>query len=95
MKAAPSSSPAGLLEMELDWQNDFDADLPCEGSHHDRGLSGHNSTAPGAYYVISPCCGPKVVQCAPRVKAMKAGGVLYCGDCRSEHLTTEYTFDPL
>jgi hypothetical protein len=82
-------------EQELDALLDFDCDLACEGSHHGRGLSGHLSTAPGAYMVISPCCGPKVVQCSPRVIAMQRSGVLYCGACRSEHLTADYTFIPL
>lgn len=84
-----------LLDQELDSLLDFDSDLACEGSHHGRGLSGHHPTAPGAYMVISPCCGPKVVQCSPRVIAMRHSGVLYCGACRSEHLTVEYTFIPL
>ena len=74
---------------------DVDLDLPCEGTHHIRGLSGHQPTAPGAYLAVSPCCGSKVVQCTPRVLAMRASGVLYCGACRGEHLTSEYTFTPL
>lgn len=84
-----------LLEFDSIVLLDFDSDLPCEGTHHGRGLSGHSPTAPGAYMVISPCCGPKVVQCSPRVHAMRDSGVLYCAACRSEHLTVEYTFIPL
>jgi len=74
---------------------DFDPALPCEGSHHHRSLSGHAATEPGAFMVISPCCGPKVIQCSPRVSAMQASGVLYCGTCESEHLTSQYTFVPV
>lgn len=84
-----------LLDLESVVLLDFDPDLPCEGTHHIRGLSGHQPTAPGSYMVISPCCGPKVVQCTPRVLAMQASGVLYCGACQGEHLTSEYTFTPL
>ncbi|HSP76247.1 MAG TPA: hypothetical protein VLO31_08540 [Cryobacterium sp.] len=88
-----------LLDLDLDLESvillDFDPDLPCEGTHHFRGLSGHSPTAPGSYMVVSPCCGPKVVQCTPRVLAMQASGVLYCGACQGEHLTSEYTFTPL
>lgn len=74
---------------------DFDSSLPCEGSHHHRSLSGHAADEPGAFMVISPCCGPKVIQCSSRVSAMQASGVLYCGTCESEHLTSEYTFVPV
>jgi hypothetical protein len=74
---------------------DFESHLACEGVHHDRGLSGHQPTEPGAFMVISPCCGPKVIQCRPRVAEMRASGVLYCGVCQTEHLTSEYTFLPL
>jgi len=74
---------------------DFDTNLPCEGSHHHRSLSGHSAAEPGAFMVISPCCGPKVIQCSPRVSAMRASGVLYCGTCETEHLTSQYTFIPL
>lgn len=49
---------------------------------------------PGAFMVISPCCGPKVVQCSPRVMAMWDAGVLYCGACEGEHRTSEYSFIP-
>ena len=95
MNASSAGSPSAVLEHDLESLFDFDRDLSCEGSHHPRGLSGHDSTAPGAYKVISPCCGPKIVQCEPRVLAMKASGVLYCGTCRTDHLTTEYEFIPL
>ncbi|TFC11389.1 hypothetical protein E3O19_14100 [Cryobacterium algoritolerans] len=84
-----------LLNLDSVFLLDFDTALPCEGTHHVRGLSGHSPTAPGAYMVISPCCGPKVVQCSPRVHAMRHSGVLYCGACRNEHLTSEYTFIPV
>ena len=73
---------------------DFESQLPCEGEHHGRGLSGHISTAPGAFMVISPCCGPKIVQCSPRVEAMRDSGVLYCGLCERDHPTSEYSFIP-
>jgi len=45
--------------------------------------------------VISPCCGPKVVQCSSRVAAMRSSGVLYCGVCETEHLTSDYRFVPI
>jgi len=84
-----------LLDASTVLMLDFDSDLPCEGVHHGRGLSGHVPDEPGGYMVISPCCGPKVIQCSPRVDAMRHSGVLYCGVCESEHLTTEYRFIPL
>jgi hypothetical protein len=83
------------LEQETVILLDFESHLACEGVHHDRGLSGHQPTEPGAFMVISPCCGPKVIQCRPRVAEMRASGVLYCGVCQTEHLTSEYTFLPL
>ncbi|HAM26465.1 MAG TPA: hypothetical protein DCP11_07065 [Microbacteriaceae bacterium] len=83
-----------LLEAGTVLLLDFDTNLPCEGAHHDRGLSGHVPEKPGAFMVISPCCGPKVVQCSPRVTAMRDAGVLYCGACEGEHLTSEYSFIP-
>ena len=74
---------------------DFNSELPCEGAHHVRGLSGHIKEQRGAFMVYSPCCGPKVVQCNARVTAMRTSGVLYCGTCKEEHLTSTYTFVPL
>jgi len=76
-------------------QLDFESTLPCEGVHHHRGLSGHDPAESGGFMVISPCCGPKVIQCSSRVDAMRVSGVLYCGACQHEHLTSEYTFIPL
>jgi hypothetical protein len=76
-------------------QLDFESALPCEGVHHHRGLSGHDPAESGGFMVISPCCGPKVIQCSSRVDAMRVSGVLYCGACQHEHLTSEYTFIPL
>jgi hypothetical protein len=75
-------------------QLDFEL-LPCEGVHPDRGLSGHDPAESGGYLVISPCCGPKVIQCGSRVDAMRTSGVLYCAACQHEHLTSEYFFVPL
>lgn len=83
-----------LLEASTVSLLDFDSELPCEGVHHRRGLSGHVPDSPGAFMVISPCCGPKVIQCSPRVAAMQHSGVLYCGACQREHLTSEYSFIP-
>lgn len=83
-----------LLESDTVSLLDFDSQLPCEGAHHPRGLSGHDPSESGAYMVISPCCGPKVVQCSARVTAMRSSGVLYCGACAHEHLTSEYSFIP-
>lgn len=83
------------LEVEDIVLLDFAYCPPCEGANHSRGLSGHVADAPGAFMVISPCCGPRVIQCAPRVAAMRFGGVLYCGTCDQEHLAEEYTFVPL
>lgn len=74
---------------------DEDPVIPCEGIHHPRGISGHDAAQPGAFMVISPCCGPKVIQCKARVDAMRTSGVLYCGVCQTEHLTSEYRFVPL
>ncbi|MFO7691091.1 MAG: hypothetical protein R6W83_11165 [Cryobacterium sp.] len=74
---------------------DFDTELPCEGVHHERGLSGHVPAESGGFMVISPCCGPKVVQCTSRVTAMRGSGVLYCGVCETEHLTSDYQFVPI
>lgn len=90
---SPRHSP--VLDQETVILLDFDSHLACEGVHHERGLSGHQPTEPGAFMVISPCCGPKVIQCRSRVAEMRASGVLYCGVCQTEHLTSEYTFLPL
>lgn len=81
-----------LLEVGTESLLDFDSEFPCEGIHHGRGLSGHEPGAPGAYMLISPCCGPKVIQCSARVAAMRLAGVLYCSVCEHEHLTSEYDF---
>ena len=47
-----------LLDLDIDIESvvllDFDPDLPGEGTHHIRGLSGHSPTAPGSFMVISP-----------------------------------------
>jgi hypothetical protein len=84
-----------ILDMRSVSLLDFESVLPCEGVHHDRGLSGHDPAESGEFMVISPCCGPKVIQCSPRVAAMQSSGVLYCGVCEREHLTSEYRFIPL
>ena len=84
-----------LLDLESISLLDFDSDLPCEGVNHGRGLSGHVPTESGGYMVISPCCGPKVIQCSPRVAAMRRDGVVHCGECKREHSITEYSFLPL
>ncbi|TFB51217.1 hypothetical protein [Cryobacterium tagatosivorans] len=83
-----------LLDSDTVSLLDFDSELPCEGAHHLRGLSGHAPEEAGAFMVISPCCGPKVVQCSARVSAMRSTGVLYCGACEYEHLTSDYSFIP-
>jgi len=73
------------------------ADNPpqCEGQHHARGLSGHVASEPAAFIVMSPCCGVKPLQCASRVAEMRESGVLYCGECKVQHLTIRYRFIPL
>lgn len=90
------TTAAGLdIEVSTIELLDFAPVIPCEGYNHPRGLSGHDPEAPGAYMVVSPCCGPKVIQCAGRVAFMKATGDLYCGSCSANHSTDEYTFIPL
>lgn len=84
-----------ILEVESIELLDFDYSMPCEGANHTRGLSGHQPDAPGAFMVISPCCGPRVIQCAPRVAAMRFSGTLFCSICNTEHIVEEYTFVPL
>jgi hypothetical protein len=74
---------------------DFESLLPCEGVHHNRGLSGHDPAESGGFMVISPCCGPKVIQCFSRVNAMRISGVLFCSVCKTERLTSDYQFIPL
>ncbi|TFD74720.1 hypothetical protein [Cryobacterium fucosi] len=74
---------------------DFEPVIACEGRDHNRGMSGHIPDAPGAFMVISPCHGPKVIQCAPRVAAMRFSGLLHCSVCRMEHLVEEYRFLPI
>lgn len=74
---------------------DFEYTPACEGTHHQRGLSGHDPEAPGAYMVISPCCGPKVIQCEPRVRTMIAGGLLTCTGCGLQRFPEDYRFVPL
>lgn len=82
------------LEIDLVVLLDFEPTLPCEGDHHPRGLSGHDPTAPGAFLVVGPC-GPKVIQCLPRVNHMKTIGELYCRPCDRQHPITDYRFIPI
>jgi len=76
---------------------EFTPDNPpqCEGLDHARGISGHDPAKPAAFIVISPCCGVKPLQCAPRVAALRETGLLKCGLCNVEHLTSSYRFIPL
>lgn len=84
-----------VLETDVVELLDFVPSIPCEGADHSRGISGHIMEEPGAYMVISPCCGPKVIQCAPRVRYMHESGDLFCCSCATHHPTTDYTFIPL
>lgn len=74
---------------------DFDVPIPCEGTHHTRGISGHDPAAPGAYIVMAPCCGTRLIQCAPRVAEMKLQGDLTCVDCQIVHDSAKYRFIPI
>lgn len=74
---------------------DFSPVLPCEGECHDRGIIGHTLGAPGAFLVVSPCCGPSIVQCASRVARMRAGDVISCSRCKVDRRSAEYRFVPV
>jgi hypothetical protein len=89
------SSVAVDIELDLSVLEDFSPVLPCEGAHHSRAINGHIEGAPGAFFVVSPCCGPKIVQCAGRVAAMRFNGVLFCATCDTEHLAELYQFVPI
>jgi len=84
--------PAVTADTEIFLLEDWHAELACEGLNHKRGLNGHVIDQAGTWNVISPCCGPKVIQCDGRVQNMREGGLLYCGKCRVEHLVEAYTF---
>ena len=84
-----------LLDVDPVILMEFTPELECEGYDHHRGIHGHVPDSPGAFFVTAPCCGPKVVVCAPRVAAMRFNGLLTCHTCRREHLTEAYTILPI
>ena len=81
-----------IEDTEIFTLQDWTPVIACEGLNHKRGLNGHIIEQDGTWNVISPCCGPKVIQCDGRVQNMREGGLLYCGMCGVEHLVEAYTF---
>lgn len=72
---------------------DFDYIPKCEGLDHPRNLHGHVAGEPGFYYMISPCCGPKVIVCKPRVWYMHNVSLdIRCHICQREHYVKLYKF---
>lgn len=84
-----------LLAVETIEELDFDAELKCEGSCHDRGLYGHVPDSPGAFAMCAPCCGFRIIICAPRRAAFEVFGLVHCPACQIEHLVEQYTFVPV
>lgn len=76
-------------------QLDFEHTIPCEGQDHYRGYLGHVISEPGAFYVIAPCCGPKLVYCKSRVAKILRDGLLSCHTCKRQHLTELFQFIPI
>lgn len=74
---------------------DFEAYLACEGGHHTQGISGHDPEQQGAFLLVAPCCGPKVIQCTARVQYLKEKGLIYCTNCETENLVENYLFIPV
>lgn len=83
------------IDTDLDLSLDFAAQLPCEGLDHSRGLHGHQVDAPGAFLLVAPCCGGRLVLCAPRVGYMRTSGLIWCTGCSTERVIEGYLFVPL
>lgn len=73
----------------------FERPRKCEGEDHHRGILGHNPESPGAYYVITPCHGCKVVQCEGRVLHWKETGLLRCSTCKTWQRYEDCRFIPV
>jgi hypothetical protein len=71
------------------------ANIPCDGRDHKRGISGHVVEDPGAFIVVSPCCGPSLIQCAGRVNYWRTYGLIMCSRCETQHLFEAFTFIPV
>ena len=82
-------------DTELDERLDFEPVLPCEGLDHIRGISGHHIDAPGAFVLVAPCCGHRVVQCAPRIAHFRQVGLISCGRCSIQHPIERYLIIPI
>jgi hypothetical protein len=61
--------------------------IPCQGLSHHEGKYGHDPDLPAAWLLICPHCGPGVMQCQPRVNAMRQIGWIQCMRCKE---TIEY-----
>lgn len=84
-----------LEDVEVDVLLDFEPYLPCEGRSHREGLSGHVPDAEGAFFVVSPCCGPALIVCEPRAVFMKAQGTILCSRCQRETIWELWRFLPV
>ena len=70
--------------------------IPCEGQDHKRGILGHKVDEPGAFYLITPCCGrATTVQCKPRIDYMIARGTLSCTACKHEYRIEDFRIIPV
>lgn len=74
---------------------DFKHIIPCEGGGHKRGILGHVASEPGAFYIVAPCCGPKIVCCRSRYDKLHVDGLLNCGTCGRQYLIERFKFIPI
>lgn len=82
---------------DTDLRDLINSALPCQGQEHPAGTLGHDG-GPGAFLLIAPCkCMPWVLQCAGRVKHMRAhpSGVLGCSKCATVYPLHLWRFIPV
>lgn len=83
------------VDADVVMELDFSPVLPCEGEWHPEGKGGHDPEAPGAFLIVTPCCGPSIVQCAGRTADLRSGTTISCSRCKADHPVSEYGFIPV
>jgi hypothetical protein len=81
-------------DTDTDVLQDLELPVPCQGMEHSKGTSGHDPDAPGAFMVLSPCCGYRLIQCAPRVERLKTYDIIKCHKCGMDRSASKYLFIP-
>lgn len=88
-----------LTSIEIDLSSlellDFEHTPACEGETHNEGGYGHVATAPAAWIMSTPCCGPKLLVCEPRRLAIRASKELICGTHKKTMDVTKIVFFPI